>query len=231
MEKMEKITTVLRLVLPLVGTAGGFFTSTWMVAVIVWCLSLAAIIINVRLEFTDGNKDNSFPVFLLTLANIWVLGVVAIPIACLYCIYKALEWIVKRLGLFVWSHRKALKNFFILLFLNLAVWGLVFTRTQIEDIWTSVAAYIVCLAVFGFSLRESIPLFRRNQDHRCYLVINTMILLFSVCAALTAFIWPELVSLNWGGLMLVLWLELIMATMLVISVLLWLITSIISLFR
>lgn len=227
----KKLKKVLRLTLPLAGVGYGFIAPTWQISVIVWCLSLAVSTLNTRLEFKKCDNSDTIPVFLLTITNIWILGLVLIPFACVYFVYQALDLGIKHSGISGWLQKNGLKDFFILLFLNLSVWGLIFTRVLIENLWLAGAVYAVCMLVFGLSLRKSIGLAQHHQNRTFYLVANAFMFLFSVCAAVTAFIWPNLVSTDWCGLLLILWLSATLTIMLILSILLWLVATIVSWFK
>lgn len=225
----KNITTVLRLSLPLLGIACGFFTSTWVFAVIIWGISLAITVMNVLLALIGCQDDTYPPVALLNIANLFILGLALAPFAFLYIMYLFFAQGFKRLKKCIYRHQKELRCFLVLFTLNLTVWGTIFIRTQVENIWFSIAAFAVCIGIFGWLLCKSIKLFRLEQNRECYWVVNLLIFMFSLCAAGTAFIWPDLVSLDWGGLLLILWMFVSIIAFCLMGFLLWLVLTIINL--
>lgn len=61
----------------------------------------------------------------------------------------------------------------------------------------------VCLLAFGYSLFLSLKRLKAYQKHTAEAAVNACVLLFTVSACAAALTWPDLVSLKWGGLPLV----------------------------
>ena len=217
--KRTKLKANAKLAVPILAIGGGYFIPSWYVIIPLWIIAVIVLAINLWREM-DAIAQNNGANAMLIFISMYVIGTVMLPFALAYLLISGILQLLAMTFLWpitaAYTYRKKLKFFFIPLLLNGSIWGLTLNYALVDDWRISLPIYIIGFALLGFTVFHSIKLVQKSKK-QWYFTLNGIIVIFSISAALAAVVNPDLVSLDWFGLKLIIWLIKTAINMLIIT--------------